>query len=69
MGVLRLYFNYNGSNVGAIKTTSSGNMYMTTDADNSIVGLNNELYINNTLNRVGIGTASPEAKIREFGEM
>lgn len=63
--VMRL--NASGSNVGVLQGLSNNNVTLSTVNSNGMLILNGEMYINNTANRTGIGTSSPEEKLHVVG--
>jgi hypothetical protein len=65
----KLFFNYQGANVASISTNSLNNLNINTLGTDDLVNINNELYVNGTQNRVGIGTSSPDEKLEVLGNV
>lgn len=65
----KLFFNYQGTNVASISTNSLNNLNISTLGVDDLVNINNELYVNGTQNRVGIGTSAPDEKLEVLGNV
>ncbi|RYU94456.1 hypothetical protein [Emticicia agri] len=65
----RMFFNYNGTNVGSISPSSSGNLHISTPGTSSdFVGLNGALFATYG-GRVGIGISDPQERLDVQGNL
>lgn len=62
-GSARMNFNSGGNTIGRISASSNGNLSIITEGNDDFININNEVYVIESQNRVGIGTASPEEKL------
>lgn len=65
----KMFFNYNGANIGSISPSSAGNLHITTTGNNAdFVGLNGALFATYG-GRVGIGTSDPQERLDVQGNL
>ncbi|MBL0355694.1 MAG: hypothetical protein IPP72_01860 [Chitinophagaceae bacterium] len=64
-----MQMNLNGVSTGVLQTTSTGNVSLTAVNANAQVQLGGEVFINNTANRTGIGTSSPDERLHVNGKL
>lgn len=64
-----MQMNLNGVSTGVLQTTSTGNVSLTAVNANAQVQLGGEVFINNTVNRTGIGISSPSERLHVNGNI
>lgn len=65
--IMRLYAG--GVQRGSISALTNNNLSISTQNSNGLLILNGEIYVNNSLNRIGIGTIAPDEKLHVMGNV
>lgn len=65
--VMRLYAS--GVHRGTISALNNNNLSLTTQNPNGLLMLNGQIYINNTIDKTGIGTTTPTEKLHVLGNV